>query len=321
MGNLVKKVQNTNFQENLFKNNSRIVLGISGGPDSACLLDIFCRLKKKYPLELILAHVNYDLRGIDSQKDEQLVKKLAHKHALVLEVLRPKIKKTNNLEKRLRDLRYAFFEKTREKYSFDLIATAHNLDDQAETFLLNLLRGAGIDGLSAMRFKRDRLIRPLLNIPRKEIIQHLKEKKIVYRIDKTNRQPIFLRNKIRLKLIPYLEKYFNPNIKHTLFLTAAHLNEDRELIAQLKTTNPIPQQKTLSFDQLRKLPRASQKRVLLDWLNQDEIENSVRKLSQTEEILRALKSQKNKIKTTHIGSLKIVQRGDKILKEKNQASY
>ena len=317
MGNLVKKIQNTNFQNGLFKNDAKIVVGVSGGPDSVCLLDVFHKLKKKYPLQIIVAHVNYGLRGDDSEKDEQFVTKLCQKYAIPLKVIRPEIRAKNNLEEKLRDLRYAFFEKIRKEEDFDLIATAHNLDDQAETFLMRLLRGSGTSGLRAMSLKRGNLIRPLLNITRREIIEYLKLNKLRYRIDKTNRQPIFLRNKIRLKLIPYLEKNYNLRIKERLFATAAALEEDYQALEEIRE-GLAPKSENLSCKQLLEVPVAIQKRIILEALQKISQDERIDKLSQTNEIIKAMKSSKGKIKTISSQGLKIVQRGDKMILTKEQ---
>jgi len=162
MTNLTKKVQNTIFQHNLFSRGAKIILAVSGGPDSVCMLDIFTKIRRKYNLQLIIVHVNYALRGRDSEKDGKLVRKLAKKYNIPFFVLQPKIKNQANLENQLRDIRYAFFEKIRLENNFDLISVAHNLNDQVETFLMRVIRGAGLQGLSAMKHKNGNVIRPLL---------------------------------------------------------------------------------------------------------------------------------------------------------------
>jgi tRNA(Ile)-lysidine synthase len=205
---LVKKIQENIFRRELFKRGIKIVIGVSGGPDSVCLLDILCRLRKKYDLEIIIAHINYNLRGKDSKKDEQFVKNLAKKYDLPIEIIQNTkyLTRDANLEEKLRDFRYSFFEKVRKQYKANLIAVGHNLNDQAETVLMRILRGTGLRGLGAIKFKNDKIIRPLLNIPRKEILDYLRKNNIPCRIDKTNLGFNFTRNKIRNKLLPYLEK-------------------------------------------------------------------------------------------------------------------
>ena len=174
--NLIKKIQNSIFANSLFERGAKIILGVSGGPDSTLLLDVFSKLQKKYALELSIAHVNYHLRGYDSERDERFVEKLAEKYGLSLDILDARIKEQDKSEEKLRDVRYVFFEELRKENKFDLIAVAHNCDDQAETVLMRLIRGTGLNGLSAMQARNGKIIRPLLEIPRKEIITYLKTK-------------------------------------------------------------------------------------------------------------------------------------------------
>jgi tRNA(Ile)-lysidine synthase len=311
MKNLIKKIQNTIFENSLFERDAKIVLGISGGPDSSALLDIFCKLKPKYNLELLVAHVNYNLRGADSKKDAAFVVGLAKKYNLPIITLDSRVKEKNNLEEKLRDIRYAFFERIRKEHDFELIAVAHNLDDQAETVLMRLIRGSGMLGLSSMQFKNDTLIRPLLDTTRKDIIAYLKDAKLSYRIDKTNAQSIFLRNKIRNKLLPYIEKEYNPKIKQILANTASTLSEDYLALEEV-VKQALDKNKILSVKKILTLPRAIQKRVLEKTLTQKNCKNKSASFSQINEILKALHSTKGKNQVIALGSLKMIRRGDMI---------
>ena len=261
MTNLVKKVQNTIFQQELFKRGDKIILAVSGGPDSCTLLDIFARLKERYSLELLVAHVNYGLRGKDSQKDEELVRALAKRHDFKFFVARYQDDKKNISEDMLRNFRYTFFEKLRTDKKFDLISVAHNADDQAETFLMRIMRGAGMQGMSAMRFKNNFVIRPLLAVSRKEILKYLKKNKLEYRIDKTNLENEFLRNKVRNRLIPYLEKNFNPRIKETILDSTRSISEDIDFLDQ-ETEKHCQKLSELDVKKLLQLSPALLRRVL-----------------------------------------------------------
>lgn len=201
---MVRRVQNFVAEQRLWKHGDSFVLGISGGPDSVCLLDIFAVLRRKYDFHIILAHVNYGLRGKESDQDEAFVKQLACRYDLPLFLLHPKIILKNNLEERLRDIRYRFFESIRKKTKSRSIATAHHEDDQAETFLLHLFRGSGLRGLRAMRPKNGALIRPLLDTSRADILDYLSIRHLPFRTDTTNSSDRFLRNKIRNRLLPLL---------------------------------------------------------------------------------------------------------------------
>ncbi|MFA5961446.1 MAG: tRNA lysidine(34) synthetase TilS [Parcubacteria group bacterium] len=311
MPNLIKKIQNFISINSLLEREAKIVLGVSGGPDSTVLLDVFSKLQKKYNLELSIAHVNYHLRGKDSNQDEEFVEKLAEKYNLSLDILDAKIEEKNQSEEYLRDVRYTFFERLRKENKFDLIAVAHNADDQAETVLMRLIRGTGLAGLSAMSAKNGNIIRPLLEMTRKEIIAYLKENKLSYRIDKTNRESIYLRNKIRNKLIPYLEKNYNPNLRQLLAKSARTFSEDYAVIEEL-TEKAWEENKVLSVKKILAMPEAIQKRILLKTIALKKPADAHENYSQIEEILKAIRSTKNKNQIVSSGGLKMTRRGDKI---------
>ncbi len=307
---LVKKVQNIIFQQELFGRGDRIILAVSGGPDSVAMLDIFAHLKGKYSLELLIAHVNYDLRGEDSAGDEELVRKLAEKYGMICKVYKVRKVKSSS-ENNLRDIRYAFFEKLRKENGFNLIAVAHNADDQAETYLMRIIRGAGLQGLASMQFKNGHIIRPLLGVSRKEILSYLKENKLEFHIDKTNLENDFLRNKIRNKLIPYLEKNFNPSIKKTLFNTTLSIASDYDFILK-STERVLAKMQPLSIAKILKMHPALQKQLLRRVIF--DIKHGLKDLesSHLEEILKIIKSTKSKNQIVTVVGLKIKRRGDKL---------
>ena len=312
MKNFLKKFREDSFRQELWDKEAKIVVGVSGGPDSVCLLDVLNQLKDKYALELVVAHVNYNLRGKDSEKDEKFVQDLGRKYGLEVLISRPKIKTKNNLENNLRDIRYAYLEKIRKERDFDRIAVGHNLDDQAETFLQRLIRGAGMAGLRGMQFKNCKIIRPMLGFSRQEILEYLKVRRLKYRTDKTNQENIFLRNRIRHQLIPYLEKNFNPKFKKTIFQTAISLGEDYALIKNL-AERFFKKNKALSVRKILSLPDALQKRIILQFLqkaagNLKDIESA-----HLEEMLKVLKSLKSKSQIVSFRELKIERKGDKVI--------
>ena len=311
MSNLIKKVQNTCFQNDLLKKGDRILLAVSGGPDSVALLNIFLSLQKKYSLELAIVHVNYNLRGTDSQKDEELARKLAKKNSLKIFIKNVKVAKKNISENYLRNLRYDFFEKTRSKNKFNFIAVAHNADDQVETFLMRIIRGSGLSGLSAMKFKNNFIIRPLLATSRREIIEYLKKNKITYRIDKTNKQNLFLRNKIRNKLIPQLEKNFNPNIRETVLNSLYSISEDAEFLEN-STEKYFKEIGELKIKDLKKLHPAILRRVLRKKLEAKRGDLKNINTRNIEEIIKIIKSTKNKNQFVIIPGLKITRKNDRL---------
>ncbi|MFA5986464.1 MAG: tRNA lysidine(34) synthetase TilS [Parcubacteria group bacterium] len=235
MKNLVKHVQNMNALHHMWVDFDTIILGVSGGPDSMCLLDVMIKIAKKEQLTLIVAHINYGLRDNDSQRDQQLVESVAHEHGLPCETLIVDHMTQSN-EELWRNIRYNYFEKLRIKYSAQCIMVAHNKNDQAETFLLHLLRGSGLGGLVGMRFvSPNYVIRPLLSVSRDIIITYCKKNNVMYNIDHTNSNPTFARNRIRTRLIPYLQKNYNPQIVSVLARTAEMIAEDIKALDTLVT--------------------------------------------------------------------------------------
>lgn len=318
MKKLIKKINNFSYRYDLWQEGDKIVAGISGGPDSVCLLDMLVLLAKKKKFKLLMAHVNYGLRGEDSNEDEKFVKKLAEKYGLRCEVLnaQKKIKGKIN-EKKLREIRYAFFEKVRKENKFDLIAVAHNQDDQAETILMRLLRGSGSGGLSGIRPRNNKLVRPLLALSREEILVYLKEKKLKYRIDKTNRENIFLRNRIRNKLIPLLERGYNPILRRALAGRAEVSGEEYDFLIQcaekvfqkIKFSEPFGAYYfTVKF--FEKIHPAMQRQVLRMIISR--LRGNLLNIERgnVEEILKITKSVKNKSQRLVFGGLKIERKGD-----------
>ncbi|EKD58225.1 MAG: hypothetical protein ACD_56C00169G0004 [uncultured bacterium] len=313
----IKTIQNFAFQNNLFPRGSKIIIGVSGGPDSVCLLNIMTDLSQKYDFQLHIAHVNYGLRGKESDKDEDLVRKMAEKYGQQITVLR--LKKSDykgNLENTLRDIRYEFFEKLRVEMAFDLIAIAHNQDDQAETVLMRVLRGSGLEGLSAIKARSDKLIRPLLKTSKEEILAFNKENKLEFRLDESNKNFDFTRNRLRHELIPYLEKNFNPSIKSTLADWSQIVAEDYEFINQKaeRFSSKVCKNKCSYFladDFLRLHPSIQRQALRNIILNLKETKKDIES-GQIEEILKIVRSTKKKSPKAFIGGLKITKNGDKI---------
>lgn len=189
------------------------------------LLSFLERLRTKHAFTLHVAHVNYGLRGRDSLRDEQVVKKFCIEKNIPFTILHSKKQPKKNIEETLRTLRYTWFEKLRTQHHFDVIVTAHTLNDVVETFLLNLIRGSGTLGLSPFQRQHSHLVRPLLSFTRHNIERYLGAEKIPYRIDKSNFSKRFTRNRIRHELIPLLET-FNPSILATIAETTQRLNPE-----------------------------------------------------------------------------------------------
>lgn len=222
----------------LIQRGDKILVGVSGGPDSLALLLQLNNLKSKFDLTLHIAHMDHRLRK-DSGSDALFVARWGKKLniPLTLKQLLPRqVKGKGSLEERLREERLDFFIQTAKKIKADKVALGHNLDDQAETILMRLLRGTGLSGLTGISAKRNIrgaiFIRPFLETPRWEIDKFLKRKGVKPRIDSTNKEEAFLRNKIRHNLIPLLKKNYNQNISQALANLAESVSYDYEFMDQ-----------------------------------------------------------------------------------------
>ena len=314
MKNLLKRIQTVNSVEKMWTKNDVVVLGVSGGSDSMTLVDVFNSLKKKkYIKEIIIAHVNYNLRGKDSLCDEELVREFAKRINVPLEVLSLDKNEVGKSENDWRNIRYEFFEKVVSKYNADLIALAHNKNDQAETLLLNLFRGSGLEGLRGMPYKRDKIIRPLLKVTKGEIIEHCRKRNIQYHDDYTNKDATFLRNKIRMELLPYLEKEYNPNIIDLLAKTAFILADDYN---SLEDNNKIwiYSKKKVECDREKflKLSIGSQRRELRNVIKNLKKDKYKKSFNSIEEYRKTILSNKNKSKIILNNNLKFEQKNGKV---------
>lgn len=212
------------------------IVAVSGGADSIYLLEQLRNIEKKQKLCLVVAHVNHGIRGKESDEDAIFVKKLAKKHNLPFENLKLNLKKFTsktsfNLEQTARELRYEFLEKTRKKYKAKAILTAHHFDDNIETILLNLIRGASFNGLKGIQ-QQPTLIRPLLTTTKQEILKYIKQNRIKFRTDKTNTDTRYSRNLLRHKILPLI-KTINPSFEKTFFQNIQNLQTTTEIIDQL----------------------------------------------------------------------------------------
>ncbi len=219
-------------KNSLICSGEKIVVAVSGGADSVFLFNILSELKSILGVDLSVCHYNHRLRGDDSYNDFEFVQKLASDRGV--EFIGGEAKKDNLFknEEEARNARYQFFKKILQEGRGDKIALGHNLNDQAETFLMRLLRGCGLKGLKSIPYQREKFIRPLLSIPRSEIEEYLKQNQITYRRDLTNDQLICTRNLIRHKILPEFIKA-NPNFLNTINLTIKSLEEDYGLIEEM----------------------------------------------------------------------------------------
>ena len=210
------KIQNYIIEKSLFSKENKLILGISGGADSVCLMHLLLELDYNFEL----AHCNFNLRGDESDEDEIFVRKLAKEYQLELHVKHFDTQNYANENKvsvqmAARDLRYAWFYDLLLSENAKYIAIAHHANDDIETFFINLVRGSGLKGLLGIKAKTDSIVRPLMAVSRAEIEQFLKKNDISFREDSSNTSLKYLRNKIRHELIPLLTE-MNPSIQKTI---------------------------------------------------------------------------------------------------------
>jgi len=216
---------------NLVKEGDKILLAVSGGIDSMVMTHLFMESMH----EIGIAHCNFSLRSAESDKDEELVSEFASEHNIPFFSRRFETKtyareKGISVQMAARELRYTWFEEIRNENGYDSVAVAHNLNDNIETLMINLIRGTGIAGLRGMKPSANNIIRPLLFATRGEIIQYCSCRGITFREDKSNADTKYLRNKIRHQIIPLLRE-INPSIESTLSETAEILTDSYEIIS------------------------------------------------------------------------------------------
>lgn len=231
---LEEKVRKTIREYNLIEKNDSIVVGVSGGPDSMTLLSILLKLKEEFNLKIYVVHVNHMLRE-NAIKDEEYVKEFCEKNNIEMFIKKANIseiakKEKIGLEEAGRNIRYNFFEEVLKNTKSNKIAIAHNLNDKAETIIMNTLRGSGVSGLKGIEAKRKKYIRPLIEIERYEIEKYCIENKINPRHDESNDDNTYTRNKIRNIVIPYIKNEFNPNIIKTLNRLSEIIKEEDEYV-------------------------------------------------------------------------------------------
>lgn len=226
------KVMDTVRRESLIKKGDRIIVALSGGPDSVCLIHILSKISKEYGFTLYAAHFNHQIRGIAAHRDALYAMEFCDSLGIrcflkSMDVPSYAKEKKLTMEEAARILRYEMLFQLKKETGADKIAVAHNLDDQAETVMMRIMRGTGLNGIKGMDYKRpDGIIRPLMDVLKHDIEKYCKDNKLEPRIDHTNLEDEYTRNKIRIHLLPYIEREYASNIKEILSRMANGLRED-----------------------------------------------------------------------------------------------
>ncbi len=251
---VLAQVRATIAEHDLFARGDKVVIGVSGGPDSLTLLHVLRALRQELGIDLFVAHLNHQLRGGESDADAQFVAWLAQEWNLPATIEECDVatlarEKHLSVEEAARNARYAFLIEVARRHGANVIAVAHHSDDQAETVLMHLLRGAGLAGLRGMRYKTEigdwrvegraphlqspistlYLVRPLLDVTRGEIETYCKKNNLTPHYDRSNLDPTFFRNRLRQEALPYLET-LNPNLRETLIRTARAIADDYDFL-------------------------------------------------------------------------------------------
>jgi len=231
--NFLAKLERFVFENKLIKSGDKVLVGFSGGADSTSLLLGLWHLKSRFRFSILAAHINYNLRGDDSINDEEFVKNFCFKRNISLVIKSVTLKTESDLENKARKLRFTYFNKIANLYKINKIALGHNKNDQAETVILRLFRGAGLTGLRGIKPINDHIIHPLLPFSRQEILDFLQKENISWREDLSNQENIYSRNKIRNELLPWITKNLNAKVIDKLFGTSSILGEMDDILRNL----------------------------------------------------------------------------------------
>ncbi|MGE4213502.1 MAG: tRNA lysidine(34) synthetase TilS [Anaerotignaceae bacterium] len=271
---MYKKALDTISKYNMLQKGDRVVLGVSGGADSVALLRLLCKLREELRLTLFVVHINHGIRGVEAKADQDFVRNLCFELGVAFMCKTfdvPKIAKDMGVteEECGRHLRYEEFNNSLQANNANKIAVAHNLNDQAETLIMRLCRGTGLTGLSGIAPVRDNIIRPLIECSRGEIEEYLESLNQSYCTDSTNLKEDYTRNKIRLSLLPYMQKEINAGVINNLAKTAELLSaEDKYLEEQATLAYTMALEKItndavyLKVEDLEKLPEVILRRVI-----------------------------------------------------------
>ena len=287
---LFREILNINKKYNLIESNDIIVVGFSGGPDSVFLVEMLKKLQHFFNFKIYLVHINHLLRGEDADSDENFSFEYAKKNNLEIFIKRIPVKEIakeigKTLEEVGREERYKFFSEIYEKVRATKIATAHNKDDQIETFLFRLIRGTSLQGLEGIKIKNNNVIRPISEIYKKDILEYLNKNEIQYKIDKTNFENEFTRNSIRLDLIPFIEERYNIKFKDKIFSLIKEIRENNQNNS-LNLSDYVNSENKIILEKMKFLSNFDKKNLLSLFLNKKNIEVNRNKIDEISSLIK-----------------------------------
>ena len=288
---LFREILKVNKKYNLIEINDIIVVGFSGGPDSVFLVEMLKKLKNFINFKIYLVHINHLLRGEDADSDENFSIEYAKKNNLEIFIKRIPVKEIakeigKTLEEVGREERYKFFSEIYEKVGATKIATAHNKDDQIETFLFRLIRGTSLQGLEGIKIKNNNVIRPISEIYKKDILEYLNKNEIQYKIDKTNFENEFTRNSIRLDLIPFIEERYNIKFKDKIFSLIKEIRENNQNNS-LNLSDYTDSENRIILEKTKFLSNFDKKNLLSLFLNKKNIEVNRNKIDEISSLIKS----------------------------------
>ena len=278
--------------------NKTLAVAYSGGIDSQVLLNIAYRLKDELSFNLIIIHVNYNLRGEDSTNDELFARNMAKKYNIEIYVkeIKPNSYNGKNIQLEARNDRYNFFEELHNKKIYDYLLIAHNKDDLAETIIYRMIKGAGTNVYKSLRDKKGYILRPILNFYRKDIEEYAKNNNLEHREDVSNKKNYYSRNKIRNLIIPMLEE-INTNAKNNIIRFAKRSYEEtyilRKKVNKLYKKNISEKNTKFNIEKIKNTNELFIKKIIIKFLAKNNIEITEKRVS---EILKLIKSDKPNIR-------------------------
>ena len=327
-----EKVKRTVRRFHLLSRGDRMLVAVSGGPDSVALLQLLCDLKNELGVDLEVVHLQHGIRGKEAKDDARFVAELADQLRVPFhcrEINLPEMKSEagkGNLEALARAERYRFFADVARARKLSKVATGHTLDDQAETVLMWFLRGAGLKGMGGMAPLHQiatganalTVIRPLLEVSKREILLYLKDKHLAFRVDRSNQDAALLRNWLRLDLLPKIQRRFDAHVQARLIQQAEICRDEDALMDGLARAShaEMLQAGSLNRSLLLEQPRALQRRILRLWVEQTRGHLRGLEFIHIEDMLRLIEQGPSQGRVSIAGGCELVREYDALRLEK-----